>query len=142
MTINDFDMEKAPQSGYLLAYTKKSVLLKQYDEMDSGKKAGAILAGQEVLEAHFFDDKKEFRVLEAKSRRYSTEETPGKVEAVAELTELPKEELFKEEILLEESFAESAGIQTILVLNQVSYDDNGMASIVNYQLVPGRKREV
>ncbi len=127
------NMDKAPDCGALLAYTREEVLFLIYA---SKEEAAGCLADKEVLEVHLFDEKKEFRMLESKSKRYAGENGIGVICAEMELTQLPEAEIFREEVLLEKNgaFCENS-LDSIMVLNQVAYDDNGMAAVVNYQLV-------
>ena len=126
-------IKKAPDCGALLAYTRKEVLFFTYA---SKEVAAGCLTDKEVLELHMFDEQKEFRMLESKSKRYAGENGRGVICAEVELTQLPEAEIFREEVFLEQNgdFCENS-LDSIIVLNQVAYDDNGMAAVVNYQLV-------
>lgn len=147
MKLNLEDIDKAPEKGCLLAYTREEVLFEQYK---SKKEAIELLIGKEVLELHLFDKEKEYRILETRSKRYTDGKTKGKICREVKLTDLDKHKIFSEEILLEKSGAfKNNKINSIRVLNEVSYDDEnidaccnannkerfGMAMITNYQLV-------
>lgn len=147
MNLNLEDIDRAPEKGCLLAYTREEVLFEQYK---SKKEVIELLIGKEVLELHLFDKEKEYRILETRSKRYTDGKIKGKICKEVKLTDLDKHKIFSEEISLEKrGVFKNNKINSIRVLNEVSYDDEnidvycdennkgkfGMATITNYQLV-------
>lgn len=133
MKLSIEDVCKAPDRGVFLAYTREQVLFLPYEKKEE---VVSRLDGEELLELHMFDNRKEYRMLESKGARYAKGAEKGVICAEVELTELGEEEVFCEEVLLEKGGAFVGNkIDSIRVLNRVSYDENGMATIVNYQLV-------
>lgn len=75
-----------------------------------------------ILELHLFDDKKEYRSITSESSRHKD----GVIEHVADFA-YDEDTVYKETPVLEKG-------GTITVLNHLSYDKNGMASIDDYRL--------
>ena len=124
MLFGSLNIEKAPDNGYLLAYTNKNVLFERYSGKGSLKEK---FSNVNLLEIHLFDENCEYRSLDSKSLRYK-----GFVESYTDF-EYVESECFKEDILLNDRK------DKICVLNHISYDDNGMAVIDDYRLVVKEK---
>lgn len=117
--------KEAPESGMMLAYTRKNVIYKQYRRLEEVENA---LSGQELLELHLFDDLKEYRSIVTRSPRYPE----GVIEAVIDFPEGDERSVFGETAFLEN------GRGTITVLNHLKYSDaNGMVTVDNYRLKRG-----
>lgn len=123
MTLQDLKkLEQAPAQGQLLAYTRQEVIFRPYD----GREAiPEILGSGELLELHLFDDRKEYRCVASRSRRFPE----GVIEAVVDFPEKDEWSVYREDVLLEDSQEE------ITVLNHISYkEENGMAYVDDYRL--------
>lgn len=127
-------IEEAPAAGRLLAYTRKRVFFRDYTSLDEVRQ---ILAADEILEIHLFDDDKEYRALATESARYPksviehvAEFVPGEKDAGVEPTHLYGD-VYLEECQLEREEG------TMLVMNRIDYDKNGMIRIDDYRLVMG-----
>lgn len=69
MLWNDLEPKgKAPESGWILAYTRKKVIFHTYENLSALEEE---LNGEELLELHLFDDEKEYRCLATRSKRFS-----------------------------------------------------------------------
>ncbi len=113
--------KNAPSAGQALIYTRKKVLFFPYlSERDVIEKT----EGEELLEVHLFDSRKEYRAILTESRRFPG----GIIESVSDFAD-EKESVYKEEILLENS------TRKITVLNHLKYGQNGMVSIDDYRLI-------
>lgn len=128
-------IQDAPNSGRVLAYTRETVIFQEYQDIEKLKQD---LEKVELLELHLFDDKKEYRCILTESSRFCqhrfietvVEEYFG--ETGSESDKLSK--IYEEEIYLDAEYATGAN-KTIVVWNHISYDDeNGMAVIDNYRL--------
>lgn len=126
MRIQDLKRWKeAPESGMMLAYTRKNVIYRQYRRLEEAANA---LSGQELLEIHLFNDLKEYRSIVTRSPRYPD----GVIEAVIDFPKEDKRSVFEETAYLEN------GRGTITVLNHLKYSDaNGMMTVDNYRLKRG-----
>ena len=124
MKIEDLSrIEEAPERGQILAYTRKKVVFETYD---SKEKVKQLLDGEDVVELHLFDNQKEYRSIVSESKRYEM----GMIECVESFPE-EDETVYKEECLLEN------GSGSLIVLNHIQYDENGMAQVDTYRLMMG-----
>ncbi len=131
------DIVKAPDSGYVLAYTRKEVLLKSYDTVED---VVNMLSDVEVLELHMFDHDLEYRAITTESARYPE----GVIEHVAEFdmpgssgqpaSELPKD-VYREDCRLDQ---DQDGVLSIL--SHIAYTETGMTLIDDYRLVMGGEK--
>ncbi len=118
------DNKKCPDSGYILAYTRREVIFERYDDLE---KALSLLEEQDVLEIHLFDKNTEYRLLTSGSKRFKE---IGYIETVADFA-LKDDEIYKQDVFIEKSYGVKG---RLCVLNHVTYDDMGMASIDNYRM--------
>lgn len=116
------DQSKCPEKGYVLAYTRGQVIFKMYDSLNM---IGELLGEQDVLELHLFDRQREYRLLSTRSKRYQ-----GCIEAVADFED-KEDEVYRQKIMLD---VNDAALEKLYVLNHISYDDAGMATIDNYRM--------
>ena len=114
---------EAPERGQILAYTRKKVVFESYDGIEKVKQ---LLEGEDIVELHLFDDQKEYRSIVSESKRYET----GMIECVESFPE-EDESVYKEECILEN------GRGSLIVLNHIKYDENGMAQVDTYRLMMG-----
>ena len=118
---------EAPQSGYLLAYTREEVVFCKYDQDDN--KPEKKLDEKELLELHLFDNDKEYRCVSSESKRFPS----GVIEAVIEFPENDEKTVYSETVLLDKHYKQTA--EKITVLNHIAYnEENGMAYVDNYRL--------
>lgn len=126
--------QKAPESGYLLAYTRSGVIFQSYASLDA---LDGVLQ-EELLELHLFDRDKEYRAIASASRRSIVEQDVHAIIHVADFSSSDKDYVYQERIKLEPSAVrKDQGIttDTITVLNHISYDEFGMAQIDDYRLM-------
>lgn len=120
-------LEEAPQSGYLLAYTREEVVFCKYDQDDN--KPEKKLDEKELLELHLFDNDKEYRCVSSESKRFPS----GVIEAVIDFPENDEKTVYSETVLLDKYYKQTA--EKITVLNHIAYnEENGMAYVDNYRL--------
>lgn len=116
--------KEAPESGYILAYTRQEVIFKPYkNELDLEKNLGE----QELLEVHLFNREKEYRAISSESKRFSEHF----VEYIADFDCKDPSKIFREKTKLEKEWSN----RELIVLNHVAYDDDGMAAIDDYRLL-------
>lgn len=134
----EITFENAPEKGLLLAYFRRKVVFESY-VLESG-----VLKADEynkydfadLLELHMFDEKKEFRVI--LSRRKN--DFIIKEITACEGNKNNTKDYIDEEIVLKDS--KDKGLpETIMVRNYISYDENGMATIDNFQLMMKKGEE-
>ena len=131
--INDLIDKNAPDTGYVLAYTRRSLIFKIYSDKsqleDIFKRK---LEGEEdeILEVHLFDANCEYRILSSESSRYEK----GFVDHLADFSS-STDETYVQDIFLELK-EESRKItkDKIKVLNHIAYTSEGMAFIDDYRL--------
>lgn len=111
--------DQAPRSGQMLVYLRNEVLFQPYTSLAQVQE---IVGPGPILELHLFDDKKEYRSITSESSRHKD----GVIEHVADFA-YDEDTVYKETPILEKG-------GTITVLNHLSYDKNGMASIDDYRL--------
>lgn len=133
--IRQADREGAPSSGQMLIYTRKGVLFKGYHSIDEAERAVLdFCEGKDILEVHLFDSEKEYRALASTSSR--AKKSSGVIEYTASFP-YKKSTVFIEEQQLEMNHGSDRKISTISVLNHISFDENGMASVDDYRMVMG-----
>lgn len=143
---------EAPESGQLLAYTRKKVYFQPYGSLSEVE---LLLQNEMLLELHLFDQDKEYRAIVTRSRRFkdsnteaSTKDghrTHGIIETIADFSEEDTASIYKERArlfqknFLEEQASDNTNSKVITVLNHISYGENGMAYVDNYRLQMGGK---
>ena len=115
--------DEAPMKGQVLAYTRKRVVFQNYK---SHEEVQQLLTGDDIVELHMFDTDREYRSIVSESSRYDT----GIIEWLEDFPDEAKT-VYKEECLLEN------GGGSIIVLNHIRYDENGMAQVDTYRLNMG-----
>lgn len=121
-------INSAPQTGHILAYFRKSgILFEKYEAFEQVvAKLNAKMADAEdtLLELHLFDTSKEYRCIltEAKSR------VADYIEYFADFEE-DADSVYAEMVELEK-----VHMGQLIVLNHISYQDNGMAVVDDYRL--------
>lgn len=113
-----------PASGYVLAYFRKCIVFERYSDASCIEKI--LTDNQQLLELHAFDDDKEYRYVlkdNGEALEHVIEDEAGRDTKV---------ELVK----VEESL--SSVMSSLKVVNYIDYDENGMISINNYRLAPGK----
>lgn len=131
MLINKLNkMDSAPQTGYMLAYTRKEVLFEPYYSI---QEVSERLAAEDVVELHLFDNDREYRAVVTESSRFEG----GVIEYIADfkLTEgsAPHKligDVYREDCTLEH------GEGKLTVFNHIRYE-NGMIIVDDYRLVMG-----
>lgn len=122
-------IDKAPDRGHLLIYTRQSVHFRNY--IDKSELANEF-KDADLLEVHLFDDEKEYRSIVTRSKRKrESQETNGIIETIADFPDSNPAEIYREDILLEGEHGK------ITVLNHISYNELGMAVVDNYRLKKG-----
>ena len=135
-------LDEAPETGVVLAYTRTKVFFEKYSSMDYVKK---LIDEEELLELHMFDQKKEYRCIRSRSRRFCGDSDTVRsvmVEWVADFPEEKKKSVYAEQVKLDRIPSDTGSNQTgcikkdsIKILNHIYYDDkSGMASIDDYRL--------
>lgn len=139
MTYQDLKrVNKAPVSGQLLAYTRKTVHFQPYGSL---AEVEALLQEDTLLEIHLFDHDREYRAIATRSRRFAD----GMIETVADFPEEVAGDIYRERAQLSKKDSDemptsgNTDPQTITVLNHISYGENGMAYVDNYRLQMGGK---
>ena len=118
----------APSCGCFLAYTRDKLLFQQYAALEEVQE---VLTGKELLELHLFDSDKEYRAVKTASKRYPT----GVIETVVcACADKKQEEMqYCETVWVEPGLRRDA-VEKVRVINEVSYDEIGMLTIINYRL--------
>ena len=128
--IKDLIEKNAPDSGYVLAYTRKKLIFKIYSDKNSLE---GIFEGEcsDFLEIHLFNSDSEYRILSSESSRYES----GFVAHLAEFTS-DIDETYIQDVFLDLNKEESREIHKdkIKVLNHIAYTSEGMAFIDDYRL--------
>lgn len=128
--IKDLIEKKAPDSGYVLAYTRKKLIFKIYSDKNSLE---GIFEGEcsDVLEIHLFNHDSEYRILSSESSRYES----GFVAHLAEFTS-DTDETYIQDVFLDLNKEESREVhnERIKVFNHIAYTPEGMAFIDDYRL--------
>lgn len=125
----------APDHGQMLIYTRQGVLFQSYASIDEVEHVlFEQCGGKDILEVHLFDNKKEYRALSSTGNK--AKKAGGVIEYTADF---PYEtgNVFLEEQLLEMDSNPGLAGGTICVLNHISFDENGMASVDDYRMVMG-----
>lgn len=125
---------KAPESGYMLAYTRTNVIFQAYSSLDILDD----LFQEELLELHLFDQEKEYRAIASSSKRSIAERELKAIIHVADFSGQEADQVYLEKIKLEPSAVKAEhGIakDSITVLNHIFYDELGMARVDDYRLV-------
>lgn len=128
--IKDIIEKNAPDSGYVLAYTRKKLIFKIYSDKNS---LGEIFEGEcsDILEIHLFNHDSEYRILSSESSRYEL----GFVDHIAKFTS-DTDETYIQDVYLDLNKEESREVhnERIKVLNHIAYTPEGMAFIDDYRL--------
>ena len=139
---------EAPESGQLLAYTRKKVYFQPYDSFSEIEE---LLQNEKLLELHLFDRDKEYRAILTRSKRFKDNNTEAstkdeyQIETIADFSEADKASIYKERVKLfqknlsEEQTSGNTKSEVITVLNHISYGKNGMAYVDNCRLQRGGK---
>lgn len=121
------DADRIPAEGMMLAYTRTKVIFHPFSSLEEVRQS---LEGEDILELHLFDRSAEYRALSSRSVRYADRD--GVIETIVDFPETSEEpedgDVYSEEILLERSDSR------ITVLNHITYDERGMATVDNYRL--------
>lgn len=122
--------EKAPLSGFVLAYMRKEVIFRGYDRIE--ELADLMLENEELLELHLFNEEKELRFVSSNSRRY-------KEKYIEHLSNFAiDEDTYCERVMLEKSPDNRKFLKYITIANHIGYDEeSGMAYIDDYRLMIG-----
>lgn len=125
--------EGAPKQGQLLIYARDKVMFQGYTSLEQVEK---LCEGKEILEVHLFDREKEYRALSSTGSR--AKRTSGVIEYTA-CFPYDKENVFMEKQILE---MEARGSKTasIIVLNHISYNESGLASVDDYRMMMGGEK--
>lgn len=128
--IKDLIEKNAPDSGYVLAYTRKKLIFKIYSDKNSLE---GIFEGEcsDILEIHLFNSDSEYRILSSESSRYES----GFVGHLAEFAS-DTDETYIQDVFLDLNKEESRELHKdkIKVLNHIAYTSEGMAFIDDYRL--------
>ena len=125
----------APVRGQMLVYTRQGVLFQKYTSIDEIERLiEETFGGSEILEIHLFDSEKEYRALSGTGSKAAR--AGGVIEYTADFPD-ETANVFVEEQLLEMKEDPGSPAGTIKVLNHISYDENGMASVDDYRMVMG-----
>ena len=139
---------EAPESGQLLAYTRKKVYFQPYDSFSEIEE---LLQNEKLLDMQLFDRDKEYRAIITRSKRFKDNNTEAstkdeyQIETIADFSEADKASIYKERVKLfqknlsEEQTSGNTKSEVITVLNHISYGKNGMAYVDNYRLQMGGK---
>ena len=128
--IKDLIEKNAPDSGYVLAYTRKKLIFKIYSDKNSLE--GIFEGGcSDILEIHLFNSDSEYRILSSESSRYES----GFVAHLAEFAS-DTDETYIQDVFLDLNKEESRELHKdkIKVLNHIAYTSEGMAFIDDYRL--------
>lgn len=124
--------KQVPLCGQLMVYTRNKVDFECYN-CDSIEAVMDMLKQkyeqEEILECHMFNDDMEYRAISSTSYRYSESGFVDVIEAFV----ANNEDVYVEEVLLDNTKA------TMKVLNHISYNALGMASVDSYRLIMGGK---
>ena len=106
-------VEKIPPKGLMMAYFKKKLYFSPY-EVAGGElrlSGQALDENEEPYECHFFDEKTEYRQVKRAARRDVIE----RILTEEEETEMPRDLLFVEDVLVKKEYAELPGIPVFIL---------------------------
>ena len=115
-------IKNAPSTGYILAYCKKGVLFRIYDDTVNNFREPQDWEDGELLELHIFNEKKEYRAV-------FSEERQKYIEAIIQEQNDEGVEFVK----VENMFLKNSS-KKLKVVNYITYDENDMIVINNYRL--------
>ena len=119
----------APEKGQVLAYFRDEVLFQGYDSINSVKD---LCKGKVLLEIHLFNADKEYRAVSSTGNVGS--KTGGTIEYTADFAYNPSS-VFIEKMALDMDPGTTDRVVT--VLNHLTYDQDGMASVDDYRMIMG-----
>lgn len=130
-------IDKAPEKGFVLAYTRQNIIFEEYSEKVYVAK---LLENKDILEIHLFDANKEYRAISSTGNRKfgKNQQSEVAIEHIADFTSEHNEdyEIYKDNILLDKTDEKFKVDQdSITVINKILFDSNGMANIADYRLV-------
>lgn len=123
------EIDKAPESGHMLIYTRDGMIFKPYENRNDLVKE---IEGKGILEIHLFDKVKEYRAVFSTSKSRTEESVYIEHIAKFDINETDDDipAVFSETAFLEDEMG-----QSITVLNHISFDkDTGMAYVDDYRL--------
>lgn len=129
--VHESGREGAPASGQLLIYTRQEVLFRSYASLDEVEQLCGV---NDILEIHLFDQDKEYRALASTGSKAGAND--GVIEYTADFS-CEEGNVFIEEQLLEMEPDPGIPAGTLRVMNHISYDENGMASVDDYRMAMG-----
>lgn len=129
-------MDMAPESGWMLAYLRKNgVIFKPYTDKNAIED---MVGAEEILELHLFDQNKEYRALATESPRFDN----GVIEHIADFSD-DDNTVYRQKTIPEDgNFSEDLQtklLNSIVVLNHLSFDRQGMATIDDYRMIVEEK---
>lgn len=129
--------EGAPEQGQLLIYARDKVMFQGYTSLEEVEK---LCSGKELLEVHLFDGEKEYRALYSTSNM--AEKTGGVIEYTAAFPYDEKNVFMEKQLLEMDARNPRAGTKDtfLCVLNHISYNASGLASVDDYRMVMGGER--
>lgn len=125
----NYPVESLPQKGYVLGYFSSELVFKPY-YIENGT---LIFDGSDILiretprEIHFFDDKKEYRLIKREFRKDIIE----KYYTSDEEKEIGPDLLFVEEVLVDERFS---GPEKLKIINRYEYSQNDTLVLKSYRI--------
>ncbi|MBQ8167390.1 MAG: hypothetical protein IJZ96_10200 [Lachnospiraceae bacterium] len=120
----NINYDKMPANGYVLGYFRTNIVFQGYNQVSELKE---ILENNgQLLELHVFDDVKEYRFV-AKDDGQAIEQLIEDEEGKDTKVELVK---------VEDNLSNVMSV--LKVVNYIDYDENGMITIDNYRLAPGK----
>ncbi len=131
--MQNISIDRLPQKGLVMAYFKEKLLFSPY-EVEGGElklPEKELFEKEEPYECHFFDDKKEYRVIKRSARKDVIERTLTSEEEES----MPPELLFSEEVLVKPEYTEIPGIpEKLRVINRYQYSENDILVLKDYRM--------
>lgn len=123
------DLAKAPDRGIWYA-----VYTDRIEYMDYEKSETVILADNNLLELHIFDDTKEFRVIRRRDQSL--------IEKIVSDAGCASEDTYEETIYVNRKGIDHASPsrEQVTVVNYIEYDANDLLKISNYRLKETKRK--
>ena len=130
----DYEVEKMPEKGLFYGRLKKEILYTSYCVKDGtiSFAKGEVPDPDELTEGHFFDGKKEYRLIKRESRNDLLKLCFTEEEEKA----MDKDLLMEETVLVKEEYVDaSAGVcDHIRIINRYAYSKDDTLVLRNYRL--------
>ena len=130
----ELELNKMPERGVVYAQLKNGIVYTAY-QVENGEihlAKGDMFSIEDLKEAHFFDEKTEYRVIKRESRNDLLKLLFTEEEEVAMGAEL----LLAESVLVEDQYADPAAgaPDRLRIINRYAYSEDNTLVLRNYRL--------